>query len=61
MARLGVFARASAHGVGVDIDGIDGVGHGHSHVGRKDVADVAYVGFGAVANEDFIGVDVDAA
>ena len=50
-ARRQQVSGASGHHVGVDIDRIDRVGHGHAVAGREDVAYVARVALGAVAHE----------
>ena len=52
---------ASSHDVGIDIDRIDRVGDAHDVVGGEDVADVARVALGTVADEDLGAVELDAA
>lgn len=49
------------HHVGVDVDGVDGISDGDFVAGSEDVQDVAGVALGAVGDEDFVGVDVEAA
>ena len=51
---------ASAHDVGVDIDGIDGVGDAERVVRSEDVAEVSGVAFCAIVDENLVGVDLDA-
>ena len=54
-------ARPSCHGVRVDVGGVHGVDERHLRVGREDLLDVAGVALGAVAHEDLVGPDPDAA
>ena len=58
---LVVEARASGHGVGVDVDGVDRIAYGDAVVDGEDVADVAAVALGAVGDEDLVDGDVHAA
>ena len=54
-------AGAAGHHVGVDIDGIDGVGDGDLHVGAEQLLYVAAVALRAVGDEHLVGGNVDAA
>ena len=54
-------ARPAYHGVGVDIDGIDGVGDAYGVVPSHDVADIARIALRAVVDEYLRHVEVYAA
>ena len=58
--RVGV-ARVADHDVGINIDGVDGVGDGHAVAGPEDVEDVAAIAFGTVGDENFIVLDFQSA
>ncbi len=55
-----VDAAATYHHVGVDIDGIDGVGHADEVVPVEQLLEVARVGLRTVIDEDLVDVEVDA-
>ena len=52
---------APRHHVAVQVHGIDRVDDGHNTVGGEDLLDVRRVGLAAVAHEDLVGRDRDAA
>jgi hypothetical protein len=54
-------AGSTRHDVGVDVDGIHGVGYGDAAVLVEDLLDVAAVLLAAVGDEDLVGLDGDAA
>ena len=54
-----VVAGAAGHGVGVHVDRIDRIAHGHDVVHGEDIADVAAVALGAVGDEDLVRGDGD--
>jgi hypothetical protein len=61
VAPLGVrLAGAPGHDVGVDVDGVDGVGDRDAAAGAEDLLDVAAVLLAAVGDEDLGGGNVDA-
>ena len=45
------------HGVGVHIDGVDRVAHGHHVVHAENVPNIAAVALGSVGDKDFAGAD----
>ncbi len=53
--------RAARHHVGVDVDGVDRVGHRDPRVRGEDLLDVSAVLLAAVGDEDLVGGDLDAA
>ncbi len=53
-------ARTAVHHVGVDIDGIDGVGDRHGVVPAHQLANVARVTLGSVVDKNLIGVKMHA-
>ena len=55
-----VLEGASCHDVRVHINRIDGVGDAHDVVGRENVADVARVALGTIADEHFFAVKLNA-
>ncbi len=55
-AVLGL-GRAAGHDVGIDIDGVNGVGNGDAQFLREEFLDVGAVALGTVTDEDFRGVD----
>ena len=55
-----VLEGASCHDVRVHINRIDGVGDAHDVVGRENVADVARVALGTIADEYFFAVKLNA-
>ena len=54
-------AGASAHDIGVDVDGIDGVSDADGAVATEYVANISGVALGAVADKDFVNVHLNAA
>jgi hypothetical protein len=58
--RLRISA-ATGHHVGVDVDGIAGVGDQDPAIGPEDLLDVPAVLLAAVRDEDLVGLDRDAA
>ena len=63
VAPASVFEHAGTadHGVGVDIDGIDGVGHGHGVIPSEQLLNVTRVALGTVVDEHLVAVEMDAA
>ena len=51
---------APGHDVGIHIHRVHRIGDGHAHILGKNFLDVAGVGLGPVADEDFIGLDLSA-
>ena len=49
-------ARAACHGIGIHIDGIDGIGDRHAAGQGEQFLDVGHVALGTVADEDVRGV-----
>ena len=54
-------AGVADHDIGVDVNGVNGVGDGDFIAGAEDIEDVAGVALGAVGDEDFVGFDIEAA
>ena len=52
---------AARHDVGVHVNRVDRVAHRNHVVRRENVADIARVGLRAVADEDLVDADIDAA
>ena len=61
VAALGEGPRAARHDVGVEVDGVGGVGDRHGDVGREDLLDGAVVALGAVAHKNLVGRDIGTA
>ena len=59
-AAVAVGAAAAYHDVGVDVDGIDGVGDADEVVPVQQLLEVAGVALGAVVDEDFVDAEADA-
>lgn len=55
------FSGSPYHGVGVGIDGVDGVGQGHAVVPPEQLLDVGGVALGSVVDEYLVLVEVYAA
>ena len=58
---LVIAAGASRHGVGVDIDRVDGVADGDFVFYGEDIANVAAIAFCAIRNEYLVDIDIDSA
>lgn len=56
-----VLTGTAAHGVGVQIDGVDGVAQRNFIIHIEQVADIAAVALGAIGDEDLIGLDIHTA
>ena len=51
---------ASAHHVGVDVDGVDGVGDADTVVRAQDVAEVTRIALGTIVHKHLVGVNLHA-
>ena len=54
-------ARSAAHHVGINVNGIDGVGQANGVFCAEDVAEVSRVALGAVVDKYFVDVQINAA
>ncbi len=48
----------AGHDIGVDVNRVDRVGHGHDVVAAKDVKNIAHVALGAVGDKNLVGGDL---
>ncbi len=58
VAAVDVGSGAAGHDVGVDVDGVDGIGDRELHVLRKNFLNIPTVALRAVGDENFVGVDL---
>ena len=61
VAAVDVGSGAAGHDVGVDVDGVDGIGDGELHILRKNFLNIPTVALRAVGDENFVGVDLASA
>ena len=57
VAAVAVVAGTTGHDIGVEIDGINGIGNGDASVGGEDFLNVAAVALRPVGDEDFVRFD----